>query len=168
MKALTGLTFDRKAVPTALATAHTAAVKSDQGTRSKYDVVYDSYYATGYRSSHLGKHLESNASVATGDSEKVDNPLYECIFDIGVRGLSARLQGLAFMPSADAKDLPKPDKLDRERARRVGRDAVANTLKALDRRQAKEEAEEVKAKRRSENEYLGKWLDRIDPQKQDK
>ena len=141
-------TLNLTAVPTKLRTDHTAAVKTEERAKSKFDAVYDDYYAIGYRSKHLTKEISSNASVATGDSEKVSNPLYEDIWDIGVRALSARLQRLAYMSDADAKELPKTDRKDRSAAWTVGRNTVHNTIKALNRRDAIVEAEKAAKERR--------------------
>ena len=141
-------TLNLTAVPTKLRTDHTAAVKTEERAKSKFDAVYDDYYAIGYRSKHLTKEISSNASVATGDSEKVSNPLYEDIWDIGVRALSARLQRLAYMSDADAKELPKTDRKDRSAAWTVGRNTVHNTIKALNRRDAIVQAEKAAKERR--------------------
>jgi len=142
------VTLNLTAVPTKLRIDHTAAVKTERRAKSKYDAVYDEYYAIGYRSKHLTKEISNNASVATGDSEKMSNPLYEDIWDIGVRALPARLQTLAYMSDADALSLPKPDRADRSAARTVGRDTVHNTIKALDRRDSIVEASKAAKERR--------------------
>ena len=126
------------AVPAAIRTAHKTALVAERRASAKLNAVYDKYYGAGYRAEHFAKELTSLATGKNGENESVPNELYQDVYDIGIRSLPKRKQELAYMTQKDAKDLDEPSKKDRTDAKKVGTDAVSNTVAALKRR-AKEE-----------------------------
>ena len=144
------------AVPAAIRTAHKTALVAERRASAKLNAVYDEYYGAGYRAEHFAKELTSLATGKNGENESVPNELYQDVYDIGIRSLPKRKQELAYMTQKDAKDLDEPSKKDRTDAKKVGTDAVSNTVAALKRR-AKEEQ-----KAKDAAELVGKIKARLD------
>ena len=102
-----------------------------------------------------------------GQNESVPNELYQDVYDIGIRSLPKRMQELAYMTPKDVKDLDGPSKEDRKDAKKVGTDAVSNTVAALKRRAKKDQeakdadelVEKIEARLDKDELALAKKLD---------
>ena len=127
------------AVPAVIRTAHKTALVAERRATAKLNAAYDQYYAAGYRAEHFTKDLVSLATGKNGENESVPNELYQDVYDIGIRSLPKSMQRLAYMTQKDAKDLDEPSKKDRTDAKKVGTDAVSNTVAALKRRKKEEQ-----------------------------
>ena len=144
------------AVPAEIRTAHKTALVAERRATAKLNAVYDEYYGAGYRAKHFAKDLVSLATGKDGQNESVPNELYIDVYDIGIRSLPKRMQELAYMTQKDANDLDEPSKKDRKDAKKVGTDAVSNTVAALKRR-AKDDQ-----KAKDADELVGKIKARLD------
>lgn len=144
------------AVPAVIRTAHKTALVAERRATAKLNAAYDQYYAAGYRAEHFTKDLVSLATGKNGENESVPNELYQDVYDIGIRSLPKSMQRLAYMTQKDAKDLDEPSKKDRTDAKKVGTDAVSNTVAALKRRKKEEQ------KDKDAVELVGKIKARLD------
>lgn len=144
------------AVPTEIRTEHKTALIAERRASAKLNAVYDKYYGAGYRAEHFAKELTSLATGKNGENESVPNELYQDVYDIGIRSLPKRKQELAYMTQKDAKDLDEPSKKDRGDAKKVGTDAVSNTVAALKRRAKADQ------KAKDADELVGKIRARLD------